>query len=217
MESEKTERRKGVVIAVHRAIVETYALKEAGLPITMDYYSLDPTKDYAKRVAEGAQFKYGEDGKMALVLESEELRQSILKCVTPQEHDDGAIKKTETEEEEVEEEEVEEEEVEEEEVEEEAVEEAPAEEAPVEKGEAEFKRAEATPLEAVKDDDDTKGESEVFERPILDEQPLDPAESLDVVAQVPASDTWRNVSLEDAAIKFAVSGPRSTLHAYEIC
>ena len=189
MESEKTERRKGVVIAVHRALVETYALKEAGLPITMDYYSLDPTKDYAKRVAEGAQFKHDEDGKMALVLESEELRQSILQCVTPREHDGGAMEETETEEEEVEEE---------------AVEEEAVEEAAVEKEEAESRGAEVTPPEAVKEDDDTKVESQ---QPILDEEPLDPAKSLDVAAQAPASDTWRNVSLGDAAIKFAVSGP----------
>ena len=186
MESEKTERRKGVVIAVHRALVETYALKEAGLPITMDYYSLDPTKDYAKRVAEGAQLKYNEDGEMALVLESEELRQSILKCVTPQAHGE-AVEVTETEEEGIEEEEVEEEAVEKEE-------------------EAEFRGAEATPPETVKDDD-TKVESEDFIQPILDEEPLDPAKSLDVAAQGPTSDTWRSVSFEDAAIKFAVSGP----------
>ena len=187
MEPEKTERRRGVVFAVHRALVETYVLKEAGLPITMDYYSLDPTKDHAKRVAEGAQFKYDEDGEMALVLESEELRQSIIKCVTPQGHDD-AIEATETEEEEVEEEAVEEAAVEKEE-------------------EAEFRGAEATPPETVKEDDDTKVESEDFIQPILDEEPLDPAKSLDVAAQAPASDTWRSVSLEDAAIKFAVSGP----------
>ena len=192
MESEKTEHRKGVVIAVHRALVETYALREAGLPITMDYYALDPTKDYAKRVAEGAQFQHDEDGNILLVLESEELRRSILQCVTPQEHDDGAIEATGTEEEEFEEEELEEEEVE---------------EAAFEKEEAESRGAEATPLEAVKEDDDTKVESEDSERRIIDEDPLDPATSLDVVAQAPASDTWRNVSLEDAAIKFAVSGP----------
>ena len=202
MESEKTERRKGVVIAVHRALVETFALKEAGLPITMDYYSLDPTKDYAKRVAEGAQFKHDEDGKMALVLESEELRQSILQCVTPQEHNDSAIEEAE-----IEEEEEVEEEVEEEAFEAGAVEEAAVEEAAVEKEEAEYRGAEATPPEAVKEDDDTKVESEGSKQPILDEEPLDPAKSLDVVAQAPASDTWRNVSLEDAAIKFAVSGP----------
>ena len=202
MESEKTARRNGVVIAVHRALVETYALKEAGLPITMDYYSLDPTKDYAKRVAEGAQFKHDEDGKMALVLESEELRQSILQCVTPQEHDDGAMEETETEEEDVEEEEVEEEAVAEAAVEKEGVEEAA-----VEKEEAESRGAEATPPEAVREDDDTKVESEGSEQPILDEESLIPAKSLDVAAQAPASDTWRNVSLEDAAIKFAVSGP----------
>ena len=187
MESEKTERREGVVIAVHRALVETYALKEAGLPITMDYYSLDPTEDYAKRVAEGARFEHDEDGKMALVLESEDLREIILKCVTPQEHGDDAIEEIDTEEEEFEEEEVE--------------------EAAVEKEEAESRGAEATPPEAVKEDDDTKVESEDSEQPVLDEEPLEPAKSLNIVAQAPASNSWRNVSLEDGAMKFAVSGP----------
>ena len=175
MESEKTEARKDVVVAVHRALVEAYALKEAGLPLVMDYYSLDPTEDYAKRVAESAKFEQDANGKMALVLESEELRQSILKCVTPQERADGAIKETETDEEEVEE-------------------------------EAESKEAEETPFEFNKGDD-TNLESEGSERLSLDEERTDPARSLDFEAQAPASDTWRNVSLEDATMKFVVSGP----------
>ena len=182
MESEKTEQRKDVVVAVHRALVETYALREAGLPMVMDYYSFDPTEDYAKRVAEGAKFEQDANGQTVLVLESEELRQSVLNCVTPQGRDDGAIKGTKPEEEEVAGEEFEEE-------------------------EEESKGADERPFEVVREDNDTYLESEGSEQLASDQEPLNPARSSDLAARAPASDTWRNVSLGDSAIKFAVSGP----------
>ena len=270
MESEKIEDRKEIDLAVRRALVETYALKEAGLPLVMDYYSLDPTEDYAKRVAEGARFETDENGQVALVLESEELRQSILDCVTPREGDDGAVGKAEIEEEETSEEEeetLEEEEMtSEEEKESRGAEERPPklvkgedgtigesegaeqlalEEEPLnpkrsspdlvtaresddvamERGEIEeketsgkkeetseeeeeFREVEERPPELVKGDDGIIWKSEDAEQLALEEEHLDPARSSsDLGALVPASDIWRKVSLEDAAIKFAVSGP----------
>lgn len=259
MESEKIEDRKKIDLAVRRALVETYALKEAGLPLVMDYYSLDPTEDYAKRVAEGARFETDENGQVALVLESEELRHSILDCVTPREGDDVAVEKAGIEEEETSEEE--EETLEEEEIISEEEESRGAEERPhkLVRGDdgtiGEFEDAEQLALEAEpltpersssdlvtprgsddaameraeieeKETSGTSEEEEGFEeiekRPpklveeddgiiwksVALEEHLDPARSSsDFVALVPASDTWHQVSLEDAAIKFAVSGP----------
>ena len=269
MESEKIEDRKEIDLAVRRALVETYALKEAGLPLVMDYYSMDPTEDYAKRVAEGARFETDENGQVTLVLESEELRQSILDCVTPREGDDGAVEKAEIEEEETSEEEeetLEEEEMtSEEEKESRGAEERPPklikgddgtigesegaqqltpEEEPLNpkrssdlvtpresddvtmeraeieekeifgkkeetsEEEEEFREVEERPPKLVEGDEGIIWKSEDAEQLALEEEHLDPARpSSDLVALVPASDTWRKVSLEDAAIKFAVSGP----------
>lgn len=183
MESEKTEHRKDVIIAVHRALVETYTLIEAGLPLVMDYYSIDPTEDYAKRVAESAKFEQDSSGKMALVLESEELRHSILSCVTPQEHDNSAIEGTKIEEEEVEGQDFEEQESEEQ--------------------ETETKGADERPF--IGEDTDSNLESESSEQLDLNEEPTNPPRSSDLIARAPASDTWRNASFQDLAIKFAVS------------
>ena len=264
MESGKIEDRKEIDLAVRRALVETYALKEAGLPLVMDYYSLDPTEDYAKRVAEGARFETDENGQVALVLESEELRQSILDCVTPREGDDVAVEMAGIEEEETSEEEeetLEEEEItSEEEEESRGAEERPpklvrgddgtigefegakqlALEAepltpkgsssdlvtPRESDDAAMERAEIEEKETTGKKEETSEEEEGFEE--IEQRPpklvegddgiiwksvalgehLDPARSSsDFVALVPPSDTWHQVSLEDAAIKFAVSGP----------
>ena len=190
MDPEKIADRNATILAVHRALVETYTLKEAGLPLILDYYSIDPTDDYSKRVAEGARFEQDVNGQMSLMLESEELRHSILECVTPkapeapEERDDSATGETEIEDEEY---------VEREEISEEGM---------------ASKGAEEQSLQIVEDDDDINPESEGSEGPIVEEDAVDPEE----VVSVPPSDTWRNVSLEDAAIKFAVSGPRSTLY-----
>lgn len=183
MESEKTEHRKDVVIAVHRALVETYTMIEAGLPLVMDYYSIDPTEDYAKRVAGSAKFEQHSNGKMALVLESEELRRSILSCVTPQKHDNGGIEGPKMEDEEVEERDYEKQEFEEQEMESKGADERPS----------------------IKEDNDSDLESEGSEQLDLDEEPIKPPRSSDIIARAPASDTWRNVSFQDPAIKFAVS------------
>ena len=278
MESQKIENQKEIDLAVCRALVETYALKEAGLPLVMDYYSMDPTEDYAKRVAQGARFETDENGQVALVLKSDELRQSILDCVAPREGDDGAVEKAEIEEEETSEEEeetLEEEEMtsEEEKVsrgaeerpperskgddgtigESEGAQQLPLEEEPLnskrssdlvtlgesddvvmekaeieeketskekeetsEKEEEELREIEERPPKLVKGDEGIIWKSEDAEQLALEEEHLDPARSSsDLVALVPASvtwrkvslGTWREVSLEDAAIKFAVSGP----------
>lgn len=173
MEPERVDSRNGTTVAVHRALVETYALKEAGLPLVMDWYALSHMDDYPERVAAGAKFEQDTNGQMALVLESEDLRQSILECVTPRatpqdrSSDENAMEDKEVKEEELLEEDM------------------------------ESREAEETP-------DDGDLESEGFELPLPDEESFDPARSPGNAALMPASDTWRDVSLEDAAIKFAV-------------
>lgn len=197
MESERTEGRIDTSLAVHRALVETYALKEAGLPLVMDYYSIS-TEDYAKHVAEGARFEHDANGQMALVLESEELRQSILECVTPHDRssDDRAIKDAEIDEEQWEKEEEEEEVVVDEDEKERLAE-----------GEMKSGEAEEKPSQTINEDDEIDSEPEAPELPLSDEGFFDPTRSSFPAAFMPASDTWRDVSLEDSAIKFAVGGP----------
>ena len=164
--------------------METFALKEAGLPLVMDYDPLDPADDYTERVAGGAKFEQDANGQMTLVLESEELRQSVLDCVTPQvpSRDNGAMGDWEIEEEEETPEEITEEEM-------------------------ESREAEERSPQVVKEDDENSLELEGSEPPIPDEEYFDPARPEDRATFMPASDTWRDVSLEDAAIKFAVGGP----------
>ena len=242
------EGRKGIDLAVRRALVETYTLKEAGLPLVMDYYSMDPTEDYAKRVAEGARFETDENGQVALVLESKELRQSILDCVTPREGDNGAVEKAEIEEEKTSEEE--EETLEEEDFR--GAEERPPklvkggdgliwesedpERLALEERSLDPTRSSSNLITPRESDDGTVGKAEVDEEKTLEKEeefreadikgddgliwksedaeqlsleaePLDSTRSSDPVALAAASDTWHKVSLEDAAIKFAVSGP----------
>ena len=182
MEPERVDSRDRTTLAVHRALVETYALKEAGLPLVMDWYASNPTDDYPERVAGGARFEQDANGQMALVLESEDLRQSILECVTPratpqdQSSNDNAMEGKELEEEEFRE------------------------------GDMESREAEEMPSQSGDDEGDL--EFEGSELSIPDEESFDPAPSINDAALMPASDTWRNVPLEDAAIKFAVGGPR---------
>lgn len=176
MGSERTEGRNDTIIAVHRALVETYALKQAGLPLVMDH-SIKPTDDYGERVAGGAKFEQDANGQLALVLESEELRQSILKSVTPQDRSSDETEKDEDTR------------IEEEDIIEEAM---------------ESREAEDRPSQVVEEDDDISLEFEGSDLPVPDEQSFDPARSSDLSAFTPASDSWRNVSLEDPAIKFAV-------------
>lgn len=175
MVPQRVEGRSDTILAVHRALVETYALKEAGLPLVMDYKSKDPTEDYSERVAKGAKFEQDATGQMILVLESEELRKSILDCVTPQ---DRSMNDTKTEDAEVEEGEITDEEM--------------------GLGEAEKRSS-----QIVKEDDEIDDSNS----PVLDEESSDTPRSKDFATFMPASDTWRDVSLDDAAIKFAVSGP----------
>ena len=179
MVPQRVEGRTDTIIAVHRALVETYALKEAGLPLAMNYSSTDLPTDYAERVAEGAKFEQDATGQTILVLKSEKLRKSILNCFTPQ---DLSIKATKTEDAEIEEGEITDEEM-------------------------KFGEAEERSSQIVKEDDEIDSEFDDSDLPVPDEESSDAARSFDLATFMPASDTWRDVSLDDASVKFAVSGP----------
>ena len=188
MNAERLESRDEITIALHRALVEAYALKEAGLPLVMDYYSEDPTDDYSELVAGGARFEQDANGEMTLVLESEGLRQSILECVIPKDSqsDNKGMENPETEEEG------------------EEIMEGSTEE------EVEAREAGERPPQV---DDEINSEYErQFEGSdpsLRDGESFDPARSSNLAALMPASNSWRNVSLGDPAIKFAVSGPNA--------
>ena len=188
MNAEMSESRDDITLALHRALVEVYALKEAGLPLVMDYYSEDPTEDYSELVAGGAKFEQDTNGEMTLVLESEELRQSILKCVIPKDSqsDDEGMENPEIEEEGG------------------KIMEGST------KDEVQAREAGERPPQV---DDEINSEyerqSEGSDPSLRDWESSDPASSFNLAAFMPASDSWRNVSLEDPEIKFAVSGPNS--------
>ena len=182
MHFERTESRNDTILAVHRALVEIYALKEAGLPLDMNssYDSIEPTDEYCESVAGGAKFEQDANGRMALVLESEDLRQSILTYVTTQDRSSDDIAREEDTE-----------------IGEEVFTEEQMDTREIEDGSS----------QVVTEDDGSNLELEGSELPIPDEESLDPARSSNLPAFTPPSDTWCNVSLEDAAIKFAVRGP----------
>lgn len=179
MVPQRVEGRVDTILAIHRALVETYALKEAGLPLVMDYTSTDRTDDYAERVAEGAKFEQDATGQTILVVESEELRKSILDCVTPQDRTMNNTK----------------------------IEDVEDEEGEITDEEMEFGEAEERSSQIVKEDDEIDSETDDSELPVLDEESSNAARSKDLATFMPASDTWRDVPLDDTAVKFAVSGP----------
>ena len=189
MNAEISESRDDITLALHRALVEAYALKEAGLPLVMDYYSEDPTEDYSELVAGGAKFEQDTNGKMTLVLESEELRKSILTCVTPKDSqsDNNGMEDPEIEEE--------------------------VEEMMEGSTEDEVQAREAGERPPQVDDEISSEYERQFEGSdpsLRDGESFDPARSSNLAALLPASDSWRNVSLENPKIKFAVSGPNAT-------
>lgn len=184
MVPERLESRKDVILALHRALVEVYALKEAELPLVMDKYSKDHMDDYPELVARGAKFEQDANGEMTLVLESEELRQSILQCIIPKDSlsDNEGMGDPEIDEEGEE-----------------------ITEGSTEK-EVETREAGGRPPQV---DDEINSELERSEPSPRDGESFDPAATSNLAAFMPASDSWRNVSLGDPVIKFAVSGPNA--------
>lgn len=81
----RMEDRFEIISAVHRALVEVFALKQAGLPLKIHSEAGVPEDEYVYRVAKGAKFEPNADGDMVLVFEDDELQQFILDNIRPRE------------------------------------------------------------------------------------------------------------------------------------
>ena len=186
----KLESREEIVMAVHQALVEVFTLKQADLPLSMDANpstSMHPN-EYLRWLAEDASFEQTENGDMQLVLGSKELRDAILDSIMPKEPTEDETGE---------------------------VEEAMEEQQP-----AEEELAEASNVQQIHDAGGLEGPP-----PAIDSQPAqadmtelnETYDALPLVESVdapktgddggpiaPANDSWRNVLLEDQAVKFAV-------------
>ena len=186
----KLKSREEIVMAVHQALVEVFTLKQADLPLSMDANPTTsmPPNEYLRWLAEDASFEETESGDLQLVLGSKELQDAIL---------DSIMLKEPTENEAAE------------------VEEVMEEQQPVEE-----ELEEASNLQQLHEAGSLEGPA-----PAIDSQPADadwtetnetydalpPVDSVDSLKIeddggpiAPANDSWRNVPLEDQAVKFAV-------------
>ncbi len=186
----KLESREEIIMAVHQALVEVFTLKQADLPLSMDANPTTsmPHNEYLRWLAEDASFEEKEDGEIQLVLGSKELQDAILDSIMPKEPTEDETA--------------------------EAVA-VMEQQQPIEEGLAEVNNLEQVddagdlggstqaidhkPVEADRTETDETSEA----KPLVDF--LDPSNTEgDCVPIAPANDSWRNVPLEDQAVKFAV-------------
>ena len=191
-------------MAVHQALVEVFTLRQADLPLSMDVNPTTsmPHNEYLRWLAEDASFEETENGEIQLVLGSKDLRGAILDSIMPKESSEedtaeaGAVMKQQQ---------------------------------LIEEGLAEANNnleqvdgagglggpapaADPQPVEADRTETDETAEA----LPLLES--LDPSNAEDDGRPIaPANDSWRNVPLEDQAVKFAVgwNACRYTLSANE--
>ena len=186
----KLESREEIIMAVHQALVEVFTLKQADLPLSMDVNPTTsmPHNEYLRWLAEDASFEETEDGEIQLVLGSKELQDAILDSIMPKEPTEdetaeaGAVMEQQQ---------------------------------PIEEG-----LAEVNNLERIDDAGDLGGSTQAIDhkpvevdrtetdetseaKPLVDFLDLSNTEG-DYVPIAPANDSWRNVPLEDQAVKFAV-------------
>ena len=186
----KLKSREEIVMAVHQALVEVFTLKQADLPLSMDANPTTsmPPNEYLRWLAEDASFEKAESGDLRLVLGSKELQNAILDSIMPKEP---------TEDEAAEVEEV----MEEQQPVEEELEEASNLQQLQEAGglEGPPPAIDSQPAEA----DRTEANETYDALPLVDS--IDsPNREDDGGLIAPMSDSWRNVPLEDQAVKFAV-------------
>ena len=167
----KLEGGEVIIAAVHRALVEVFTLKQAGLPLVLDYHAgdsyLDDADDYLQRLAKEARFEVDATGEGRLLLEHETLEQAILNSITPKE------------------------------VQKEDEDELEAEDA----GQLDTYPPE---VERQKFEIESPTEPENHEDAFTDKDG-NPTNSQDFVQSLlPVDQNWRNVSLQDSGIKFAV-------------
>ena len=186
----KLESREEIIMAVHQALVEVFTLKEADRPLSIDVNPTTsvPHDEYLRWLAEDASFEKTENGEIQLVLGSKELQDAILDSIIPKEPtenktaDAGAVMEQQQ---------------------------------PIEEGlvvannpgqaddagglEGSAPAIDRQPVEA--DRTETDKSSEAF--PLVESLEYSNTE-VDGGHITPASDSWRNVPLEDQAVKFAV-------------
>lgn len=194
----KLESREKIITAVHRALVEVFALKQADLPLVLDYDAgdvfLDNVDAFLLRLAKEARFEIDATGEGRLVLEDEELQDFIV----------GSITSREEAEEEDEDSEGNMQCGEEREEDRELIEgENPGR---LTKKEAEDAGHLDTSSPAIKPQVvkiESPAELETSDQPVTDEIP-NPSSILNHFL-LPVDNNWRNVSLKDQEVKFAVS------------
>ena len=186
----KLESREEIIMAIHQALVEVFTLKQEDLPLSMDVNPTTsmPHNEYLQWLAEDASFEKTENGETQLVLGSKELRDAIIDSIMPKEP------------------------TEDESIEAGAVVE---EQQPIEEG-----LAEATNLEQVVEADGLRGPALPTNRQHVEAdrtESIETSEALPLVESLdpsnidddgrpiaPADDSWRDVALENQAVKFAV-------------
>ena len=182
----KLESREEIIMAVHQALVEVFTLKQADLPLSIDVNPTTsmPHNEYLRWLAGDASFEKIENGEIQLVLGSKELQNAILDSIMPKNETADA---------------------------EAIMEQQP----PIDEGLVEANNPghagvaggledsapafDRQPVEA--DRTETDKASEAF--PLVESLESSSTE-VDDGPITPASDSWRNVPLEDQAVKFAV-------------
>ena len=194
----KLESREKIIAAVHRALVEVFALKQADFPLVMDYDAgdvfLDDVNDFLLRLAKEARFEIDATGEGRLVLEDEELQGFIVGSITPREEaeevdedSEGSIQY-----------------VEEREEDRDLIEgETPERLTQKEVEDAGRLDTSSPAIEPQVVEIESPAELETSDRPVTDEVP-NPS-SIPGHLLLPVDNNWRNVSLKDQEVKFAVS------------
>ena len=186
----KLESREEIIMAVHQALVEVFTLKQEDLPLSMDANPTTsmPHNDYLRWLAEDASFERNENGEIQLVLGSKELQDAILNSIMPKEPTEdetaeaGAVMEQQQ---------------------------------PIEEG-----LAEANNLGQLDDAGGLGSSAPAIERQPVEADRIETGQTSETLPLVespdpsttendrgpiaPANDSWRNVPLEDQAVKFAV-------------
>ena len=186
----KLESREEIVMAVHQALVEVFTLKQADLPLSMNANPTTsmPPNEYLRLIAEEASFEQAENGEIQLVLGSQELQDAILDSIVPKEPTEDETAE---------------------------VEEAMEEQQPVEE-----ELAESSNVQRLHDAGGLEGPPPAIDSQLAEADGIETNEGYDALPLVnsvdssntevdggpitPANDSWRNVPLEDQAVKFAV-------------
>ena len=186
----KLESREEIVMAVHQALVEVFTLKQADLPLSMNANPTTsmPPNEYLRWIAEEASFEKAENGEVQLVLGSKELQDAILDSIMPKDPTGDEMAE---------------------------VEEVMEEQQPVEE-----EVTETSNVQQLHDAGGLEGSPSAIDSQLAEADGIETNEGYDALPLVdsvdssntevdggpitPANDSWRNVPLENQAVKFAV-------------